>query len=68
MRSKNRYYVYRDEGKITRLARLGGDGAYGWESGKWVYMPSLWKIENDITDFEEISEKEAQDIMKGAAE
>ena len=31
-------------------------------------MPGLWKIENDITDYEEISEKDAQDIMKGAAE
>ena len=63
-----RFYVHKLDGKVTRLARLGGTekdfGAYGYENGKWVEMPGLWKIENDITDYEEISAEEAKKLME----
>lgn len=66
---KNRYYVHRLNGKITRLALIGeveGEfGAYGYEGGKWEFMPGLFKIENDVTaDYDEISETEAQKIIE----
>lgn len=69
MKSKYRYYVHEDEGKITRIARLGGGdddfGAYGWENGEWVIMNGLWKIENDVTaDYRQISEEEALKLTK----
>lgn len=69
MNKKNRYYVHYSDGKITRLALIGwanGEfGAYGYVGGKWVFMPGLSKIENDVTaDYEEISEAEAKKIME----
>lgn len=68
MKGNYRYYVYRrDDGSCGRLARIGGKkgelGAYGYQDGKWVDMPSLFKIENDITDYEDITEAEALEIM-----
>lgn len=60
-----RYYALESEGKVTRVARLGAAGAYGWEDGKWVSMPGLWKIENDITDYKQISEEEAKKLTEG---
>ena len=62
---KSIYYVYRDGDKIYRVARIdNGSLAYGYEGGKWVYMPSLIKIQNEITDYEEISEDEANKLIE----
>ena len=64
-----RYYVHLMDGVVTRLARLGGPeevyGAYGYVDGDWEEMPGLWKIENDITDYVEITEEEAKEIIEG---
>lgn len=57
------YFVYYDdEGKPTRVAKIE-DVAYGWQDGKWEYMPNLIKIINEITDYEEISKEEAEKII-----
>lgn len=68
MSNKYRFYIHKHDGKITRLARLGGTekdfGAYGYVKGDWVEMPGLWKIENDITDYEEITAEEAKKLME----
>lgn len=62
MKPKHRYYVHKWEGEITRIARLGDDGAYAWKNGKWELMSGLWKIENEVTDYESISEAEAKKL------
>ncbi len=68
MSDKNRYYVHKMDGKVTRLALIGtvnGDfGAYGYVGGAWQLMPGLFKIENDITDYEDITEAQAKEIME----
>lgn len=64
MKKNYRYYVHRFNGKVTRIARLCNNGAYGWENGEWVRMNGLWKIENDITDFEDITEAEAMQLIE----
>lgn len=66
MAKKDRFYVHKYEGKVTRIAKLGDDGAYGWVNGKWELMPGLWKIENDVTaDYEPISKEEADALTAG---
>ena len=63
--SKTKYYILKLNNEIKRLAKIeDGALAYGYEGGKWVSMPSLLKIQNDITDFEDISEDEANKIIK----
>lgn len=58
------YFVYYDEGTPTRVAKIEDlSVAYGWENGKWEEMPSLMKIVNDITDYEEITKAEAEKII-----
>lgn len=69
MKVKNRYYVHKLDGKVTRLAMIGevnGEyDAYAYIGGKWVSMPGLFKIENDVTaDYDAISEAEAKEIME----
>lgn len=64
MKQEQRYYVCKLNGKVTRIARLGNDGAYAWINGKWEVMNGLWSIENDITDFEPISEAEAKKYIE----
>ena len=64
MKKKDRYYVYKHDGKVTRIAKIGDDGAYGWQDGKWVFMPGLRKIEWEITDYENISQEEAERLMR----
>lgn len=65
---KNRYYVHKLDGKVTRLALIGtvkGEfGAYGYVDGEWKLMPGLFKIEHEVTDYEDISEAEAKKIME----
>ena len=68
MAKKDRYYVHKYEGKVTRVAKLGDDGAFGWEKGKWVEMPGLWKIEWEVTDYDDITKEEADKLIAGLVE
>lgn len=61
---KELYYVHRDEGKVTRIAKKENGLYYGYEKGKWVEMPGLIKIEFEITDYEEITKEEAERLIK----
>ena len=63
-KKKVRYYVHKYDGKVTRIAKIGDDGAYGWQDGKWVSMPGLHKIEWDITDFEDITQEAAERLIQ----
>ena len=61
---KYRYYVHKYEGKVTRIARLGSDGAFGWDGFRWVEIPGLWKIEWDVTaDYDSITKDEAERLI-----
>lgn len=61
-----RYFVLRINGELKRLAKIEDNAvAYGYEGGSWVNMPDLLKIINDITDYDEISEDEANKIIGG---
>ena len=58
------YYVYRNNGEVTRIAKIVDRAlAYAWGDGKWVEMPGLLKIINDVTDYEEISKEEAENLI-----
>ena len=58
------YYVRRYDGKVTRLAKIEDHiNPYGYVDGKWESMNSLIKILYEITDFDEITEEEAKQIM-----
>lgn len=64
--NKTRYFVLRINGDLKRLAKIEDNAlAYGYEGGAWVSMPDLLKIINDITDYDEISEDEANKIIGG---
>jgi hypothetical protein len=64
--NKTRYFVLRINGDLKRLAKIEDNAlAYGYEGGSWVSMPDLLKIINDITDYDEISEDEANKIIGG---
>lgn len=65
--SKATFYVLRTGQKVNRIAKIESGGAYGWEAGGWKYMPGLTKIQNSVTDYEEISEAEAKALIKGMA-
>ena len=53
------YYVYADEGVVHRIAKIENGSAYAYEHGKWIPMSGLIDIQFEVTDFEEISEAEA---------
>ena len=51
------FYILRDEKtkKISNIARIDETGSYAYEcGGRWVRNNGLVKIENEITDYEEI--------------
>ena len=60
---KYRYYVHKYEGKVTRIARLGSDGAFGWDGFRWVEIPGLCKIEWEVTDYDDITKEEAEKLI-----
>ena len=62
--SKAKYYVLRTGSKVNRVAKIESGCSYGWENGRWEYIPGLIKIQNSITDYEQISEKEAAALLK----
>lgn len=52
-------------GEVRRIAKIVDNAlAYGWQNGRWVQMSGLLKIQNDITDYEEISKAEAEKLMR----
>ena len=63
------YYVFRLNGNVKRIAKIEDNSiAYGWERGEWVEMPGLLKIQNEDTDYIEITKKECDyliDKLKG---
>lgn len=63
---KEKYYVYvSSNGELGRAAKRTSDGKYyGWEKGEWVEMPNLKRMEFDITNFEEITKKQLEGIIK----
>ena len=65
--SKAKFYVLRTGNKVNRVAKIEGGCAYGWEAKGWEYMPGLIKIQNSMTDYEQISEAEANALIKGMA-
>ena len=59
-----RYYVYKKGGRIGRIAKIeNGACPYGWDQGRWIPMPGLIKINFDITDYQEIGEAEAFELI-----
>ena len=56
------YFVYRNGEIVGRVAKFSDGVPYGWQDGKWEYMPSLVKIKNEDTDYEKISEAEAKEL------
>lgn len=60
---KDRYYVLKDEERVARVAKISDGLPYGYEGGEWVFMPGLAKIQYDDTDYEEISEEEANKLI-----
>lgn len=60
------YYVLKFEGKVRRIAKIVDNAlAYGWENGRWVPMPNLLKIQNDVSsDYEKITKEEADQLIK----
>ena len=65
MEKKEIYYVYKSEdGFIGRVAKFVDNIPYGWDNGKWIYMPGLIKIQFEVTDYYEISKEEAEQIIR----
>ena len=65
MQKQTQYFVYRSHGRVGRVAKfVDGLYPYGWDKGKWVFMPGLIKIKFDITDYEEITKKEALKLIR----
>ena len=63
MDNKTHYYVYKEGDQIYRIAKISNGDAYGYEGGEWISMPGLIKIQNEVTDYEEISEEEANKLI-----
>lgn len=62
---KELYYVYRkNDGSTGRIAKFADGLYYGYEKGEWVSMPELIKIQEEITDYEEIDKAEAEKLIK----
>lgn len=63
-REKNyRYYVFREGEKVYRIARIGADGAFGWDAFRWIPMNGLHKIEWEVTDYDDITKEEADRLI-----
>jgi len=58
------YYVLKKNGEVRRIAKIVDNAlAYGFQDGKWVQMSGLLKIQNDVTDYKEISKAEAEKLI-----
>ena len=63
--AKIKYYVYKHNGEVRRLVKIeDGINAEAYINGSWSSMPNLLRIQNEDTDFEEISEGEAEKLIK----
>ena len=62
---KPTYYVYRDTGgNVTRLVKFEGTDPYRYEDKDWKFDARFTKILMEPTDYEEISEEEAEKVME----
>jgi hypothetical protein len=64
---KELYYVWRlSNGKIANIAKRAKDGLYYAynQKGKWEEQSNLKRIEFEVTDYERISEEEANKLIK----
>lgn len=61
----DKFYVYKYNGEVRRIAKISDGLPYGYEGGEWVFMPGLSKIQHEDTDYEEISEEEANKLIGG---
>lgn len=59
MAKKEWYYIHKTSGKVTRIVKIGADGTFVWECGRWVERPELRAIAEKMTDYEQVSRKEA---------
>ena len=57
------YYVCKDGDRLCSLAVYSDGLPYAYKDGKWVFTPSLAKIQHEITDYEEISEEVANKLI-----
>lgn len=58
------YYVLKKNGQVRRVAKIVDNAiAYGYDGANWVEMSNLMKIQNEITDYEPITENEAKKII-----
>lgn len=62
--NKEVYYICKVNGENRTVAKKVGVIWYRWIENKWEEEPSLICIENDITDFEEVSKEEAEETIK----
>ena len=62
--NKEVYYVCKVNGENRTVAKRVGAIWYRWIEDKWVEEPRLISIESDITDFVEVSKKEAEKVTK----
>lgn len=59
------FYVLRKNGAVKRIAKIVDNAlAYAWENGQWIPMAGLLKIQNEVTDYEEISKEEAERLTR----
>ncbi len=57
---KKKYYIYRDAGgNVTRLIKFEGTDPYRYENKDWIFDARFVKILLEPTNYEEISEEEA---------
>ena len=69
--AKKTYYVEKKaDGKIADFVKIEDGVAYAWNFKKkdWVESPSMIKIVFDMTEFDEIGEAEANEIIKNLKE
>ena len=63
---KEKYYIYKkDDGSNGTIAKFSNGLFYKYESGKWIETPELIKIFFEITNYEEIDEKELEKAIRG---
>lgn len=63
MEEQTKYYAYRRGGEVRRIAKIVGSSAFAYEEGQWIPMQGLIRIRYDDTDFDEISEEEANKLI-----
>ena len=59
------YYAFYYDGELKRIAKIEDNAiADGFDGANWVEMPNLLKIVNEDTDYQPITEAEANKLIK----